>query len=279
MGNKISTANSTKLSTEVNENQSDFNLIVCQTLNDVIHNYVLFLLEIIVVVIRKHTDNIEREKRKFNSVRKELLDFLSKHRMYFKFDNITFYSNNGSISHTLTPCANFEQFLKLDDFVKLDEKISILNELSNSTHTIVLVKEEVIKRMKIVLKKSVISNEDIQMFLCNHYLIEKKDIKTNCSNYKELKDYIHSRVKSYTNKTVCKRHINKMSFKFQGSIKHFENKKSCCVCLEDYEKDQEICHLPCNHFCCRNCTEEMFAIPEDGSYANFQCPICRDDCT
>ena len=70
-----------------------------------------------------------------------------------------------------------------------------------------------------------------------------------------------------------------MSFKFQGSIKDFEDEKSCGVCLKDYEEDQEICRLPCDHLCCRNCTEKMFAIPEDGTEAQFQCPICREDCT
>ena len=70
-----------------------------------------------------------------------------------------------------------------------------------------------------------------------------------------------------------------MSFKFQGSIKDFEDEKSCGVCLKDYEEDQEICRLPCDHLCCRNCTEKMFAILEDGTEAQFQCPICRKDCT
>ena len=70
-----------------------------------------------------------------------------------------------------------------------------------------------------------------------------------------------------------------MSFKFQGSIADYEDEKSCCVCLEDYEKDQEICHLSCNLLCCRKCTEGMFAVPADGSKVNVQCPICRDDCT
>ena len=260
MGNNISTTNRPKLSTEVNENHFDFFDLVPHTLSEVIHNYVQFLLEITVVIIGKHKNNIEREKRKFQSVRKELFYFLLQHKIFFNFKNIKFSSKNESMSHILTSCssANFDQFLKLDDFLKLDEKLSILKEISHIRYSIDLVEKEIIKRMKIVLKKSVISNEDIQAFLCKHYLIEKKDVKIKCSNYKELKNYIHNRVQSYSKRTVCYDHIEEVSLYFQGSITDIEKRSRCCVCLEDYEK--EVCHLPYNHFCCRNCIEKYFAI-------------------
>ena len=58
-----------------------------------------------------------------------------------------------------------------------------------------------------------------------------------------------------------------------------EDEKSCSVCLNDYETDQEVCRLPCNHFCCRVCTEKMFSTPNQGLKSNILCPICRDDCS
>ena len=71
-----------------------------------------------------------------------------------------------------------------------------------------------------------------------------------------------------------------MSFRYQGLPEDFEDK--CPVCLEDYEIDQEVCRLPCNHLCCRVCTERVFSTPildnpEEYGYI-VSCPICRDNC-
>ena len=63
------------------------------------------------------------------------------------------------------------------------------------------------------------------------------------------------------NESVSVENIEKMSFKFAGPAEEFEGEESCGICLEDYEAGMEVCRLPCNHFCCRKCTEKMFAIP------------------
>ena len=116
-------------------------------------------------------------------------------------------------------------------------------------------------------------------FETRYLLYNKSVLKTKFSNYKDLVSYIHRRRNSYLVSKVSSEHINQMSFVFKGSFKDLNSEKSCSVCLDDYEEGQEICHLSCNHYCCRKCTEEMFAILENGSRANFQCPICRHDCT
>ena len=279
MGNKTSTLSTKRVPTEVNKKQSGLDLVE-NAFFTVIHNYVRFLLQISVSIIRNHTQNIEIKKRKFHAVRKELFQLLFEHRMFFKLKTINFSSKNGSISHTLSASsAGYELFLKLDDFFEVLQKLSSLKELSRINYSTDLVKQKIMKRIKIVLDKTVITDEDIHIFLDNHFLVDKFDLKSNCSNYKELNAYIYNRRDSYYKKTVSVDHIDKISFKFLGSIKDFEDQKSCCVCLEDYEKDQEICHLPCNHFCCKKCTVKMFAVPQNGSKANFQCPMCRADCT
>ena len=110
-------------------------------------------------------------------------------------------------------------------------------------------------------------------------LVGKNDLKNKFLNYKELCFYIRTRCKSYYNCEVSPTHIAEITFRFKGTIDNFEGENSCAVCLEGYEIDQEVCRLPCDHFCCRSCTIEMFNIPNDGSRANFQCPVCRDDCS
>ena len=277
MDNLVSSKNCV---TEENEKGLDINVIRTAFMQ-VFDKYVYFLRSISRAIVGKRTNDVEREKRKFNAVRKELFNYLFVHRMFFTVKAIQLLSNNRSLLYTLTldNSDNYENLLNLDDVSELDLKVDSFKDFHIMRYVVPQFKETIISRIKIVLNKLVISDEDIQLLLQHHYLVDKNDLKSNCSNYRELQTYIHSRAENYCRRTVSTGHINRMSFKFQGSIKDYEDKKSCCVCLEDYEIDQEICHLPCNHFCCRSCTEGMFAVPEDGSRANFQCPICRADCT
>ena len=127
------------------------------------------------------------------------------------------------------------------------------------------------------MKKSVITNDDVNIFLENHFLVENLGIK--CRNYEELSVYIERRARSYHDRKVSIERINEITVHFNGSTGYFQDDKSCGVCLKNYEEDQEVCHLPCTHFFCRNCTENMFVNPPDGSKRSFQCPVCRDDCT
>ena len=280
MGSTISSAYNKIGSTEENENELNIE-VISKKFGHVIHSYVNFLRNISRAILESCTNDVEREKRKFNSVRKELLVFLSEHIMYFTVKAIELSSNDGSILYTLTLdySDNYEHSLNLDDIPELDLKMDSFKEVPTTCICLHHVEEKIIRKIKVALNKSAISDDDIQLFSENNFLVNKTDDKNKCSNYKELIDYINRRGKSYCERAVSAEHINMMSFKFQGSIKDYDDEKSCCVCLEDYEKDQEICRLPCNHFCCKKCTEKMFAIPEDGSIGNFQCPICRDDCT
>ena len=281
MGNIISSTYSGIFNTEENEKLLDVNGIRNAFIH-VVHSYILFLWHISQTIVEKRTNDVEREKREFSAVKKELFNFLIRHKTFFAFKKIQLLSNNGSVLQSYCKLCNsdvFEQFMKIDNVYELQLKIKTNKEVSSIKYKFDHVEEEIIERIRIVLNKSDISDEDIQLFLENHYLVDKNDLENNCSNYKELQAYIENRDENYCSSTVSTEHIKRMSFMFQGSIKDYKDEKSCCVCLEDYKKDQEVCRLPCNPFCCRKCTEEMFAIPDDGSKANFQCPICRDDCT
>ena len=253
--------------------------VIGSAFTDVINSYVWFLRVICGRIVNNRTDDLNRETRKFNAVKKELSEFLFKHRKFYKFNTVTVITKDDKIfGLDVTFLAYSHNTLKMEDIAKLDEELK-KHQGAGLYYVTDKVEAEIIKSLKYKLGKSVITNEDISKFLENHFLVDKEDIGTKFSNYKELEAYIDSRVGSYRGKNVSTGHIVNISFKFQGSIKDFENEKSCCVCLKDYEEDQEVCRLPCNHFCCRNCTEQMFAVPQNGSKAYFQCPICRADCT
>ena len=245
----------------------------------VVNGYLLFLIEISLRIVNESTDDLNRERRKFNAVKKELFNFLIQHKSFYNLKTITLESEDEILfSLDINYPGNIESSLKLEDVVEFSKECQ-KQEVPISINHIDQVEAEIFKTVKSILNKSVITNEDIHQFSENHFLVDKEILGTKFSNYKEIKDYINIRVNSYVDRKVSTDHIENISFNFHGPIKDFEDEKSCAVCLEDYEEDQEVCRLPCNHFCCRKCTEGMFAVPEDGSKAYFQCPICRDDCT
>ena len=246
---------------------------------NVINIYLWFLTQISLRIFDESTDDLNRETRKFNAVKKELLNFLIQHTQFYKLRTISLVSDDEILFRLdVNHRDNIESSLKLDDVVEFAKECQKYPEPTFNSR-IYQVEAEIFKTVKSILNKSVITNEDIRKFPENRFLVDKDNIGTKFSSYKQLEDYIDSRVESYIDRKVSTTHIENIAFNFQGSIKGFEDEKSCAVCLEDYEEDQEVCRLPCNHFCCRNCTEKMFAVPQNGSKAYFQCPICRGDCT
>ena len=200
-------------------------------------------------ITKRTTDDVNRERRKFYAVKKELYKFLVQHEKFYKLKAIDFGLNDGTVLYTMNMnySDSLEHYIKLDDLKILNEKIKASKE--HVTHVVdhYLIEDEILKRLETVLGKSGIrTNKNIKLFLENHYLVEQKVLKNYCSNYEELHAYIRVRFLSYLKSEVSIEHINKISFKFQGSIKDFENEKCCGVCLEDYEEGQEICRLPCN---------------------------------
>ena len=238
----------------------------------VINTYLKFLF-CIVYTISEGPMEMEREKRKFKAVKKELFEFLLDHKTYFDLSPVCVYSKSDLfLTLDINSLNNFDEFLKLEDFkavVEIEIDTEKFLDLSYSIYP----KEQISNKFKNVKETFNTSNKHILRFLHNRYLVDKN----NFSTYKQLKAYLECRIESYAKKEISPVQISHMSFTLQRLSTVEE--KSCGVCLDDYEVDQEVCRLPCNHFCCRSCTEKMFAISDDGSEANFQCPICRDDCT
>ena len=250
------------------------------TINHVIINYVRFMVTIGSEIVTSNED-VEINKRKLLETKKELYSFLVKHKNIFEFRGLIFKTENKEWPQTVA-VESFEDFIKLDDFMKcISEKTKIEETYPNADFQIsylnVYDDEEIDKSIKSILglhKCRNLNSGDIKKFFDNNFLVGKAELKTKCSNYDELQAYIDKREDDYLQSKVSAERIDELSFNFVQSIEGFENEKSCVVCLEDYEEGQEVCRFPCNHFCCRNCTEKMFAVPE-----HFQCPICRGDCT
>ena len=203
MGNIISSTYSGIFNTEDNEKLLDVNGIRNAFIH-VVHSYILFLWHISQTIVEKRTNDVEREKREFSAVKKELFNFLIRHKTFFTFKKIQLLSNNASVLQSYCKLCNsdvFEQFMKIDNVYELQLKIKTNKDVSSIKYKFVHEEEKIIERIKIVLNKSVISDEDIELFLENHYLVDKKDLKNNCSNYKQLKAYIYGKVESYRNIT------------------------------------------------------------------------------
>ena len=262
------------------EKELDFGVLK-KTFQRIVQVYVTYLQAITDRITKRTTKDVERERRKFFAVKKDFFKFLVQHKKFYKLKTIDFTLNDGTVLYTMNInySESLEHFIKIDDLNKLNEKLKAHNGNIKRFIEHYLIEDEILERLETVLGKSGNTNcNNMKLFLENHYLVDNDGFENNCSNYEELNAYIRIRFLSYLKSQVSIEHINKMSFKYQRLIKYFEVEKSCGICLDDYEKEQEACRLPCNHFCCRNCTEQMFAIPEDDSKVHFQCPICCDDC-
>ena len=216
-------------------------------------------------------------KRKFHVVKEELFDFLVVHRDYFNMLNMHTFLNDGTSGNMMVVyCSlSLEQFLPLDYFEKYYDTfvkhINCTKEFQIDV-CIQVEKDEIINKVKHVLNKQNITNCDLKMSFENHYLVSESNCKSKFLRYKEVYAFIGKIISNYLNKKVSTKRIDRMSFKFQGSIKNNEDQKSCGICMGDYKKKRLVCQLPCNHFYHTSCLKKWFT-------KSVHCPFCRDDCT
>ena len=230
--------------------------------------------------IKDDEDKKKREKRKFLAIKKEFFNFLNAHRKFYNINEITVELKDSSVLYKKT----INITLHGNDFIKLEDILNIIELTDKNTGGGVWIsalcyKREIIDAIKLKQGKPFLTMQDVHQYFENNCLFEKSDFNTNCSTYADLADHIEQRIEDYCGEEISVENINQMSFRFRGSIKDYEDEESCPICLNDYETDQEVCRLPCNHFCCRNCTEKMFSTPNEGLQSSFLCPICREDCT
>ena len=257
------------------QNDLDVN-VISDTFVDVVHSYLKFLQQIFCLIL-KDAENVEINKRKFNEVKEELYTFLVKHKKFFNVKNCEVILEDELITDTILfdYSQTSDDFFTLDDFLK-HNKNKILNCITKKRlqykYTIDSEVDRIIERVKLLLEKQNICNEDIKKLLESRYLLYMFEFDSNCTNYYELSDYINKRNLNYCKEIVCIERIEEFSFEFNGSIEGFEDQICCGICMNEYEINQQICKLPCNHFACRKCIEVWFE-------KRFQCPFCRNDCT
>ena len=250
-----------------------------------VHNYfVTFLVNIAFKIqrsIKHNLEKAEREKRKFNAIKREFFEYLVAHKSVFTLNSFQSSSNDFASFHEtdLGRLDSFNNFLKLEDFLKHHDIFIDMIGHGRITDACFKISDSVIDRIKNVQNVSKLTKKDVLQFLENNFLVDRDTFKTEFTNYKDLSDSILKRSHDYCRGVVSVERIDEMSFEYQEEIEDFEEEKSCCVCLEDYEVGQQVTKLPCNHFLCRKCAEEIFKVPLNGTRARFQCPTCRDDCT
>ena len=229
--------------------------------------------------------NINRNRRKYEAVKKELYNYLIRHIKYFTV-HFCHYQLKGKTNKIICPIkfnysGTCEQFLKFDNFFKYfkaNKKV-----VQGETYTVQFIVtskvDKIESRMWSFLRKPRITNEDVKKFFKTHFLVHRGLLKTKLSNYNDLAAHVKRRVECYMESAVSFERIDEMSFVYKGHFKGLKGEKWCAVCMEEYEKGREVCAFPCQHFCCRKCAEQMFNVRKAGSSMAFCCHICKDDCT
>ena len=211
---------------------------------------------------------------------KELFDFLHKHRYFYKVHSWTVRETNGNFIDKIV-FESTENILGVDSFIKCSKKIKKLTSSTNHFFdcqlTTTLYEGTIYNKVENAMNKENSTNDDLNEFFQHHFLVNNVTRRTRCpKNYNDLHTRIYKRMEDYCAYKVSPARINEFSFKFHGSIEDYENQSACGICFEDYKVDQEVCHLPCDHFYCKACVEKWFKERED---IKFQCPSCRGDCT
>ena len=157
---------------------------------------------------------------------KKLFKFLLKHRQFYKLKkSIVMWKHEVLFNLDINDLEKGENILKLEDIVKLNEKLKTPPSAIGFSYKLDQEEEAIVKTLKYKLRKSVITNEDLPQFLDNNFLADKEYLGT-----KKLILIVEFKVIE----KVSTSHIENISFKFKVSI-NFEVEKSCGVCLEDYE--------------------------------------------
>ena len=137
---------------------------------DVVHSYIEYL-EIICQIILINSDAKEKHERKFEQVKKDFLNFLVKHKMFFNLSSFRTVSDDKSVvdSVFVNYHEGLDQFMKLEDFTQHTKNLEKIlgthpsTDLENS-YDLVLINKEVIKVInKVLPPKKVIKNKFIKM--------------------------------------------------------------------------------------------------------------------
>ena len=149
-------------------------------INNVIINYVN-LMQLVGISIEVGNNNVEINKRKFLEIKKELYNFIVKHKNIFEVGELT-----SKIEHKEWPLTadveTFEEFINIEDFLKnTSEIIKIYQTYPNADDFGVyvdnlFVDDELEKSIKNVLgfrKCRKLHSEDIKKFFDNNFLVDK----------------------------------------------------------------------------------------------------------
>ena len=188
--------------------------------------------------------NVEINKRKFIETRKELYNFLTKHKNIFEVSALT-YKTEIEEWKQVVALECFENFIKLDEFLKyISEKTEIKLKYPKTAVDIhfdnSFYNEDLQKSIKTILelrKYRNLHNEDINKFFDNNFLVDKVELNTKCSSYGELQAYIKKRKDDYLQSKVSSQRINEFLFILHDSTEGFGDEKCCAVCVEDYQED------------------------------------------
>ena len=234
------------------------------------------------------TVQIKLNTAKFLEVANELLDFTELHEHLAKV-NLKLYEvdENSNKAQALSVVFNynnrestiFELFQFFAYLYLSSEKV----KLGRITLEVVVSEinyKSIEQYMQKALNKLEIKVNEVMNYMTHNLLVENPS-KHQLKSYNELINYTVKRKGCYKKQIVSAERVDDFTLKFTSESSHYgSTEQDCAVCLTPYEKDQEVCRLPCNHMMCRNCTEQWFKTPDEGKEGRLkhQCVICRHIC-
>jgi hypothetical protein len=104
------------------------------------------------------------------------------------------------------------------------------------------------------------------IMMSNRYLTTNQLILSNNRTYEQILQ------ESFETQPEIEKteHIVEIESYNYSEIKDKIDDKDCCICLNDFEDDCEVCILMCNHILHKDCMIEW------GKYKQ-SCPVCREE--
>ena len=229
--------------------------------DNVLDCYLLFLSTIAIDI--KRNNNIEINKRKFDEVLQDLLEFIKQHIYLVTIKNFTVKTKtkdmaefNFGFINSADKFIDFENFANfVVDLVKIYERNSCTANFMVATYEpsgYVPFLEQVFGK-----PNTEITHEDMLNFENISCLTDQKWKNTKCS-YAELTKKLNRRCNDFNDRIISTERIEELSFTFDETTEHIVADKECSICKDNYETGQLLCKMPCNHFFHRHCIEGWF---------------------
>ena len=214
------------------------------------------LLELLAEIIAESSD--ARKIAKFWEIQQDMFEFLKVHKHLFKIEKISIKASGNKLFNVdISDYSTAKELLDYNFFLLLHRKkigqweagemIVITTKFCESD--IVAFIESLFKKpMSELNAESVSSLEDLW------HVTDVKWKNTICS-VEDLSKKLTRRFEDFQNDMISNKRTEELSFTLDGATTHLVTDSQCSVCIEEFEKNQALCRMPCGHCFHKQCIE------------------------